>query len=406
MNIQMTTVRCAMVFALLTTGFGAALEDDGTDHVGTWIVNSQSSLGEVTRVLVIDDNNEGWYGMPDAKFPIRDVSLENGSVSFAVTIFIEAAGGDVPLKFRGSFEGDALKGNFYDLETDGELAVLTGARATEDDLAGNMAEVAARAAAEVKAAEAADIASASGDYDITLSVKKFNGESATGYAYEVRQMRQDTVPFEVTEGTIPPSGILEFTGLAGGDDADSRYFLAVESGSVTPTSPGRYFRLDGKETQRHVEIVLPCVVGDRAPNFNFVDAATGERVDLESFRGKVVFLDFWASWCPPCQEPMARNNELLGRRNDWKGKATILAISVDDTPELARDHMAQEGWTNVPSFWAPEEPGAGVAFQSKAVQTYGVTGIPDTFLIDQEGIIRARGHRLEPEALIDELLGG
>ena len=103
---------------------------------------------------------------------------------------------------------------------------------------------------------------------------------------------------------------------------------------------------------------------------------------------------------------MARNNEILARRSDWKGKATILAISLDHAPELARDHMKKNGWTHIPSFWAPMTMDSDTysPLDADAPRRFGVTSIPSTFLIDKHGVLRAHGNDLDPETSLDALL--
>ena len=242
-----------------------------------------------------------------------------------------------------------------------------------------------------------------GDFAVSVSVKKCNGDSVAGQSYALTHQLPGSGT-TVAEGKVPPSGVLEFTGLAGGNKWTSYYILSVDEGPVSDLSPRNTFILDGDATQRHVELTLACGEGDHAPNVRVVDVASGQSVDLHSYLGKVVFLDFWATWCQPCHEPMARNDEILGRRKDWEGKATILAISIDEMPELPRDYMAKKGLTNIPSFWAPAERGYGFLRDSEAAQAFGIVPIPDNILLDQAGIIRARGRDLDPESLIDKKL--
>ena len=241
------------------------------------------------------------------------------------------------------------------------------------------------------------------DYAISVSVKKCNGDSVAGQSFALTHLLPGSET-TVAEGTVPPSGVLEFTGLAGGNKWTSYYLLSVDEGPVSDLSPSNTFLLDGDVRQRHVEFTLACGEGDYAPNVSVVDVASGESVDLHSYLGKVVFLDFWATWCQACHGPLARNDEILGRRKDWEDKATILAISIDEMLELPHDYMAKKGLTNIPSFWAPVERGYGFLRDSEAAQAFGIVIIPQTILIDQAGIIRARGHDLDPESLIDELL--
>jgi len=56
----------------------------------------------------------------------------------------------------------------------------------------------------------------------------------------------------------------------------------------------------------------------------------GDAVDLVHKEGEVWFIDFWATWCPPCQAPMAHNQSMLEKRKaDWGDKLKIIAISID-----------------------------------------------------------------------------
>lgn len=66
----------------------------------------------------------------------------------------------------------------------------------------------------------------------------------------------------------------------------------------------------------------------------------GDAVDLEHKKGEVWLIDFWATWCPPCQAPMAHNEEMLKKREgDWAGKVKIICISIDQTAEAVVKHV-------------------------------------------------------------------
>lgn len=82
---------------------------------------------------------------------------------------------------------------------------------------------------------------------------------------------------------------------------------------------------------------IPMTEDEVAPPLEAQDIFSGKKVTLKDFQGQVVFLDFWTSWCPPCQEPMRHNQKLMTKHaEDWKGKAAIIGVSLDDLVEPYR----------------------------------------------------------------------
>jgi len=124
-------------------------------------------------------------------------------------------------------------------------------------------------------------------------------------------------------------------------------------------------------------------VGDLAPSFSLKSLA-GDTVSLESHRGRVVILDFWASWCSPCRASMP-HIEAIAERFAADG-VVLLGISLDRTLRAAETYLAQLNSPQMLALWGSYTQAVSVA------RSYGVLGIPHTFLIDRQGIVRFTGH--------------
>lgn len=125
-----------------------------------------------------------------------------------------------------------------------------------------------------------------------------------------------------------------------------------------------------------------------APDIQLPDP-TGKKVTLSSLKGKVVVIDFWASWCKPCREESPNMVKLYNRFKD-KG-FEIFGVSLDKDKKAWEEAIQKDGlnWTHVSDlkFW-----------QSDAAVLYGITSIPATYLLDRQGKILAmnlRGADLE-----------
>ncbi len=99
---------------------------------------------------------------------------------------------------------------------------------------------------------------------------------------------------------------------------------------------------------------------------------------LADFRGQIVVLNFWASWCRPC-EAEAPLLQRAHRQLQRAGAGTVLGVTYNDTPDDSRGFVQKYG-LSYPSLLDP-----GTEF----AQQYGVRALPETFFIDREGRIRA-----------------
>jgi thiol-disulfide isomerase/thioredoxin len=124
-------------------------------------------------------------------------------------------------------------------------------------------------------------------------------------------------------------------------------------------------------------VAWPAVAGDPAPACAATTFDNARTIRVADYKGKVVYLDFWASWCPPCRESFPFMNELQREFGD-KG-LQIMAVSVDKVPADAQ------------RFLASYPPQFTVALDAKwtCASAYLLPGMPTSFVIDKRGIIRA-----------------
>ena len=122
----------------------------------------------------------------------------------------------------------------------------------------------------------------------------------------------------------------------------------------------------------HSRQVEPVAQGDEAPGFT-LPSSKGDNISLADFRGRVVVLNFWATWCPPCIEEMPSLQSFAAAMEPFG--VTVLGVSVDHDPEALEKFVANTQLT----FPIARDP------NQKVSSRYGTFKFPESYVIDSEG---------------------
>jgi peroxiredoxin len=131
----------------------------------------------------------------------------------------------------------------------------------------------------------------------------------------------------------------------------------------------------GQNSGQRVKLIRE---GDRAPEFSLL-SLEGRATSLSDYRGKVVMVHFWATWCPPCVEEFPTLQRLY---KAYIGKdLEILAVSVDEGGAGAVGQFMQKNRFALPVLLNPDQ---------SVARMYGTLKFPETYLVDRDGIVRKK----------------
>jgi len=148
---------------------------------------------------------------------------------------------------------------------------------------------------------------------------------------------------------------------------------------VNPDIPETRFRFEPAKGWSEVDmLVLPgeehmVLTGSRAANFS-LKTMDGESVALDQARGKVVVLDFWATWCPPCRKELPSIEKL---RAEFGERVLFLGINDEDS-SIVKGFIRKNGY----------EMSVLMDGRRQVHRQYGVSSIPTLLVIDKQGVIR------------------
>jgi thiol-disulfide isomerase/thioredoxin len=136
--------------------------------------------------------------------------------------------------------------------------------------------------------------------------------------------------------------------------------------------------------------------GTNAPNISMLWLSGGKQKMLSDYQSKVKVLEFWATWCAPCQTAMEKIQTYVEKYPNRKDKVALITLSVDEDREVAETHVLRKGWNKTDNFWVNRK---GVK-----AYPYPFEGIPMVYIVDEQGKIAAAGHFLDIPRDVNRLL--
>jgi len=146
---------------------------------------------------------------------------------------------------------------------------------------------------------------------------------------------------------------------------------------------GKIYPAEAATLEKEMEKLTRLMIGSKAPDFA-MESPEGDTIELNDFQGKVVLLDFWASWCGPCRR---ENPNVVEVYNKYKEHGfDVLSVSLDNKKDRWLKAIEDDGldWHHVSDLRG---------WKSEAADLYNVKSIPRTFIVDREGKIIAKNLR-------------
>ncbi|MDD5320861.1 MAG: TlpA disulfide reductase family protein [Methylococcales bacterium] len=125
-----------------------------------------------------------------------------------------------------------------------------------------------------------------------------------------------------------------------------------------------------------MQTIFSAEIGSKAPDCALTSINDTQRYDLQQFHGKVLYVDFWASWCPPCAKSFSFLNDL---ERDLKDSGLqVIGINLDQAPEDARTFLDKY----------PANFTVVADANEKCARDFDVKAMPSSYLVDRNGVIR------------------
>jgi thiol-disulfide isomerase/thioredoxin len=138
---------------------------------------------------------------------------------------------------------------------------------------------------------------------------------------------------------------------------------------------------------------LLLATGTKAPDIQMAEVASKAGERLSNYAGKITVLEFWATWCAPCQSKMAKLQSYPGEYPAWKTNVVLIAASVDESAEIAAKHLKAKGWDQTHNVWV----------EVAAIRAYHIDAFPTVYVIGRQGKVTAVNPPDLPQLVNNEL---
>ena len=246
-----------------------------------------------------------------------------------------------------------------------------------------------------------------GSRTAVLQIKTADGRPAAGRNIQVHYFDGHYGSQLVFDGPVSASGDIVLSGIT-----DKAHLTWPRSLAYAVSCDGKRlgsFGFKSQDTTEVFEFSLIPAAGDLAPDVALTNLATEDEINLSQFRGKVVLLEFWATWSAGRPEPMNNLNAVAAKQSpEWKNRVVILPVTIARSRKEAKLKVLTYRWRNLEHYWVSTN--GTKDFEAVAIREFGITDVPEAILIGPDGRIVWRGHPLEKfsgksiESLINDTL--
>ena len=230
-----------------------------------------------------------------------------------------------------------------------------------------------------QATESWDKASEAKKTEVTAALKKiFDDNKDLASKIKIEYTFENV--YDLKQGQNMSNGGLSISGNLSKDKKDQ---LETIKEQFTAATSGIQTKINISVSYGIGDVVDP--IEDCSVVLDSQKEAGADTVTFAPKPGVVYLLDFWATWCPPCQGPMAENQEMLEKNTDWEGKAEIVGMSIDNDTSTVTNHCNAKGWTKPRMLHVRNG-------KCQADKLFSFRGIPFCVLLDKESKIVFMGH--------------
>lgn len=224
-----------------------------------------------------------------------------------------------------------------------------------------------------------------GKHPLAIEFEGVDGESYRGKEVFVADLDQRNT--FIYYGEFPKDGKLDLGTLKKGN-----YRITVDGHS---TKECRKIELND-DAEVADKTVMPPMPGYALEQLHLLNPETMEKESLEQFKGKVVYIEFWASWCSPCMQAMNHVESVLSKKKAaWGDRVSLVAVNVNENPaDVIEKFSKQFGWRSFSHMYGGDKDAND--WDAPILKQLQASGIPLAILIDADGTMIWRGH---PESI-------